>query len=438
MHAAVALGSHEICLPPACRVFKGRHARLFSNRITPRLVALAVQARQGPDQFPLVAAADDRAAASSTIPSARSPASKACSARRSSATSSSPPSNGRTASVPQLNQPENWGLGDQPLEERLLCRARWDMASGVGGGMNVEQAVFLVGGLGSRLHGADGRHRQADPRRRRPAVPRPPAGRSQPARHQARPAALRLSRRRSHARLPGTHDSRHDASRRWSRASPAGTAGALALAADRLDEDFFLVNGDSLFDFNWLALCPPATTSDRPGAHGAGQRHRRRALWTGRRRWPEGADFRRIRRPRTSRSMPASISCARRSCRGSVQRPARSSAMCCRDWRRRPDRGLRRRGAVHRYRHPRGLRARASPRSLHPEAARRLSRPRRRAERGHGLRSPPRPGPLGRRRARSRALAERRRLLRVHRHQPGRCRARPLQRRPRRTICTTG
>ena len=39
-------------------------------------------------------------------------------------------------------------------------------------------------------------------------------------------------------------------------ASPAGTAGALALAADRLDEQFFLLNGDSLFDFNWLALCP--------------------------------------------------------------------------------------------------------------------------------------------------------------------------------------
>ena len=39
-------------------------------------------------------------------------------------------------------------------------------------------------------------------------------------------------------------------------ANPAGTAGALALAADCLDEQFFLVNGDSLFDFNWLALCP--------------------------------------------------------------------------------------------------------------------------------------------------------------------------------------
>ena len=26
---------------------------------------------------------------------------------------------------PQLTQPENWGLADQALEERLLCRAAW-------------------------------------------------------------------------------------------------------------------------------------------------------------------------------------------------------------------------------------------------------------------------------------------------------------------------
>jgi D-glycero-D-manno-heptose 1,7-bisphosphate phosphatase len=37
-------------------------------------------------------------------------------------------------------------------------------------------------------------------------------------------------------------------------AEPAGTGGALARAADRLDDLFFLVNGDSLFDCNWLAL----------------------------------------------------------------------------------------------------------------------------------------------------------------------------------------
>ena len=35
---------------------------------------------------------------------------------------------------------------------------------------------------------------------------------------------------------------------------PAGTAGALANAAQHLDDTFFLLNGDSFFDFNWLQL----------------------------------------------------------------------------------------------------------------------------------------------------------------------------------------
>ncbi|MDI1266029.1 MAG: HAD-IIIA family hydrolase [bacterium] len=37
-------------------------------------------------------------------------------------------------------------------------------------------------------------------------------------------------------------------------ATPAGTAGALVNAAAELDPTFFLVNGDSFFDFNWLSL----------------------------------------------------------------------------------------------------------------------------------------------------------------------------------------
>ena len=45
-------------------------------------------------------------------------------------------------------------------------------------------------------------------------------------------------------------------------ASPAGTAGALALAADRLDDTFFLANGDSFFDFNWLSLVPALERDD--------------------------------------------------------------------------------------------------------------------------------------------------------------------------------
>jgi D,D-heptose 1,7-bisphosphate phosphatase len=37
---------------------------------------------------------------------------------------------------------------------------------------------------------------------------------------------------------------------------PAGTAGALVNAADKLDQSFFMMNGDSFFDFNWLSLAP--------------------------------------------------------------------------------------------------------------------------------------------------------------------------------------
>ncbi len=44
--------------------------------------------------------------------------------------------------------------------------------------------------------------------------------------------------------------------------APAGTAGALLNARDRLDETFFLLNGDSYFDFNWLALATTAGHAD--------------------------------------------------------------------------------------------------------------------------------------------------------------------------------
>jgi D-glycero-D-manno-heptose 1,7-bisphosphate phosphatase len=43
---------------------------------------------------------------------------------------------------------------------------------------------------------------------------------------------------------------------------PAGTAGALLNAAKWLDETFFLLNGDSYFDFNWLGLVPSLKMSD--------------------------------------------------------------------------------------------------------------------------------------------------------------------------------
>lgn len=44
--------------------------------------------------------------------------------------------------------------------------------------------------------------------------------------------------------------------------TPAGTAGALVNAAQALDPVFFLFNGDSFFDFNWLALVPALAADD--------------------------------------------------------------------------------------------------------------------------------------------------------------------------------
>jgi len=43
---------------------------------------------------------------------------------------------------------------------------------------------------------------------------------------------------------------------------PAGTGGALRLAADRLAEEFLLLNGDSFLDINYLDLCVPSLAED--------------------------------------------------------------------------------------------------------------------------------------------------------------------------------
>lgn len=121
--------------------------------------------------------------------------------------------------------------------------------------MTVEQAVFLVGGLGTRLHGLT-------------------AGKAKPvldvggrpfldylldeaSRHGIKRALLLCGYRADDVtRAYGGRSVRGMRIDAVTEAAPAGTAGALALAAHQLDQHFFLVNGDSLFDFNWLSLCP--------------------------------------------------------------------------------------------------------------------------------------------------------------------------------------
>ena len=129
MHTAAALGSHEICLPPSCRIFKGRHGHLFTHRITQvwspwqskfdrflarlgwwRLQTLSRSLFDYPKRKVL------------GVESVLGPSIERNFVK--------PAEQWAHGTIPEISQPENWGLGDQSLEERVLCRAGWDTATG--------------------------------------------------------------------------------------------------------------------------------------------------------------------------------------------------------------------------------------------------------------------------------------------------------------------
>lgn len=128
--------------------------------------------------------------------------------------------------------------------------------------MSIEQVVFLVGGLGSRLGGLTVET----------AKPLLPVGGKpfldylldEASRFGVRRALLLCSYRSDDVRR--SYEGRIVRGMKVEVAvepAPAGTGGALVQAADRLDDSFFLANGDSLFDFNWLSL--PSFDTGRPG-----------------------------------------------------------------------------------------------------------------------------------------------------------------------------
>jgi D-glycero-D-manno-heptose 1,7-bisphosphate phosphatase len=121
--------------------------------------------------------------------------------------------------------------------------------------MNVEQGVFLVGGLGSRLRTLTGD--TAKPILEVGGRPFLDHLLDEASRHGLKRALL-LCGYRADDLVAGYQGRtiRGMTVETAIEAAPAGTAGALALAADRLDDWFFLVNGDSLFDFNWFGLFP--------------------------------------------------------------------------------------------------------------------------------------------------------------------------------------
>jgi D-glycero-D-manno-heptose 1,7-bisphosphate phosphatase len=123
--------------------------------------------------------------------------------------------------------------------------------------MNVEQCVFLVGGLGSRLQAlTSGAAKPVLDVGGRPFLDHLL---DEASRHGLKRALLLCGYRADD--LVASYHGRSIRGMVIETAvepEPMGTAGALALAADRLDDSFFLVNGDSLFDFNWLGLLPKA------------------------------------------------------------------------------------------------------------------------------------------------------------------------------------
>ena len=127
--------------------------------------------------------------------------------------------------------------------------------------MTPEQVVFLVGGRGARLHGltAD----TPKPILRVGGMPFLDFLLEEASRHGLKRGLL-LSGYRA-ADLRAAYDGRSFGGLKVEvaiEAEPAGTAGALALSADRLDDVFLLTNGDSFFDFNWLSLVPALERDD--------------------------------------------------------------------------------------------------------------------------------------------------------------------------------
>ena len=128
MHAAAALGVKQCCWPAPCKVYKPRHGHLNNARITfvwrpwqRRLesvltriggVELAHSARMAFD-YPRRKV--------HKIESFLAPSIERQFVR--------PASRWARGAHPVATQPENWGLADQSLTTRVLCRAAWEQAA---------------------------------------------------------------------------------------------------------------------------------------------------------------------------------------------------------------------------------------------------------------------------------------------------------------------
>ncbi len=127
MHAAAAHGVKECRWPPSCRIYKPIHARLNNARIVPvwegwqqkldRFLANKVSAESAHKARMLFDYPRRRVLGISSVvgPSIER-------------NFVQPASRWARGELPVPTQPENWGLADVALEERVLCHARWNEA----------------------------------------------------------------------------------------------------------------------------------------------------------------------------------------------------------------------------------------------------------------------------------------------------------------------
>ncbi len=129
MHAAAAQGVHECRWPNSCRVFKPSHGKISDRPGQADLASLATPARQVPVGKDQRRPRPTAPAHGSTTRVGRCAASTPLLGPSIERNFVRPASRWARGARPVPTQPENWGLADAPLEQRVLCRAKWDTES---------------------------------------------------------------------------------------------------------------------------------------------------------------------------------------------------------------------------------------------------------------------------------------------------------------------
>jgi len=127
MHAAAGYGVKECRWPAACKVYKPIHGRLNNSRIVPvwetwqRRLDRFLSEKVSPESA-------HKARMMFDYPRRKMLGVETVVGHSIERNFVQPASRWAKGELPIPSQPENWGLADEPLEERILCHAEWSQA----------------------------------------------------------------------------------------------------------------------------------------------------------------------------------------------------------------------------------------------------------------------------------------------------------------------